>query len=417
MRVVLPGEAEYDGLRRPEVPRFDEVRPAAILRCGGVSDVVAALSYARDAGLPVAVRAGGHCFAGRSSTQGALLDVRPIVGVRVIGGRARIGAATRLGEVYRELGAFGLTVPAGCGPTVAIAGLTLGGGLGILGRRYGLTCDSLRTATVVLASGEVVTCSADRDTDLFWALRGGGAPGVVTELVFDTVPAPESWGFLMRFPADGAAAVLEGWQRYAPDAPPELAASAVLSTSSDPAVPVAVTVFGAVLGGDGLLDDLEAALVVRPVEQSRQRGSLMRVKEWLSRAEPHLGPWPDLPYLRSEFFRSAVPAADLVSLLAADRRPGEARELDFSPWSGAYNRVAADATAFPHRDARFLLKQSATAPDGWLERSYALTHPHGTGGAYPNFPEAQLPDRAYHLGNVDRLRGIREHYDPEGIFR
>jgi hypothetical protein len=117
-----------------------------------------------------------------------------------------------------------------------------------------------------------------------------------------------------------------------------------------------------------------------------------------------------------------VPAAELIARLVADRRPGEERELDFSPWGGAYNRVPADATAFPHRDARFLLKQTATVaagdqPGGWLDESYALSHPFGTGGAYPNFPEPGLGDEAYYLGNTGRRQHIRASHDPAAVFR
>ena len=119
--------------------------------------------------------------------------------------------------------------------------------------------------------------------------------------------------------------------------------------------------------------------------------------------------------------RAACPAAALIDLLTADRRPGEQRELDFNPWGGAYNRVPATATAFPHRDARFLLKQTAgvathDGPGGWLDASWALTHPFGTGGAYPNFPEPGLPDETFHLGNTGRLHRIRASYDPAAVF-
>src|SRR5687767_12286297 len=135
------------------LPRFAGIRPAAVRSCATPADVVAAL---RDNDLPVAVRGGGHCFAGRSSTTGLVIDVGPMAGVEVDGDRAVVGAGTRLAEVYDTLAAHGRTIPAGCGPTVGIAGLTLGGGLGILGRRHGLTCDSLLAATLVLADGRVV---------------------------------------------------------------------------------------------------------------------------------------------------------------------------------------------------------------------------------------------------------------------
>jgi FAD/FMN-containing dehydrogenase len=241
--------------------------------------------------------------------------------------------------------------------------------------------------------------------------------------VLATLPEPESTGFLYRFPPGSAAEVLAAWQRHAPAAPETLAASLVLSTAADHARPPAVTVFGAT-GDVGPLEDLLAAIGVAPAEGTRRPGRLRAVKAWLAGVDPHDGPEPagGHTYLRSEYFRSPVPAEDLVARLGADRRPGESRELDFSPWGGAYCRVPVEATAFPHRDAAFLLKHAATvdprtAPGNlWLDESFAITRPHGTGGTYPNFPEPDLADTAYFLSNVDRVRAVRAHYDPEGLF-
>ena len=164
---------------RPPIPLLEHLRPQAIARCRSAADVAEALAHARRHGLAVAARSGGHCFGGRSSTEGLLVDVGPMNGVTVGDGVATIGAGARLGEVYDALDAHGLTIAGGCGPTVGIAGLTLGGGLGILGRTYGLTCDQLLGAEVVLADGRVLEVS---DGDLLWALRGagGGRFGVVT---------------------------------------------------------------------------------------------------------------------------------------------------------------------------------------------------------------------------------------------
>ena len=423
-RYVVPGTPEYDELRRPEIPRFAATRPAAVAPCATPAEVAGAIAHARARGLPVAVRGGGHDFAGRSSTTGGvLIDVRPMAGIAVAGDRAVIGAGARLGDVYDALFAHGRTIPAGCGPTVGIAGLTLHGGLGILGRTYGLTCDSLRAATIVLADGRTLESDEQREPDLFWALRGGGAPGVVTALTFATVPAPGSTAFRLGFPAGSGADVLEAWQRFAPAADDAVAASLVLSTSSDLGYPPAVTVFGAVIGEAGPLDDLAGKLEVRPESDDRWPGSHRDTKLRLAGTDPHDGPVPadGFTYLRSEYFRSTVPAAGLVAALSAERRPGEFRELDFSPWGGAYNRVPAAATAFPHRDATFLLKHSATvppeaAPSPWLESSFAITHPYGTGGVYPNFPEPGLPDTAYYGLNTDRLRAVHRAYDPDGHF-
>ncbi|MEU8238371.1 FAD-binding oxidoreductase [Actinoplanes missouriensis] len=396
------------------LPRFAGIRPAAVLPCATPADVIAALGEARASSHAVAVRGGGHCFAGRSTGAGIVVDTSPMAGVEVDGDRAVIGAGTRLAEVYDDLAAHGRTIPAGCGPTVGLAGLTLGGGLGILGRRYGLTCDSLLAARLVLADGRVI----EAGEDLLWMLRGGGAPGVVCSLTFRTVPAPDSTAFRMSFPAAAAVDVLDAWQRALPSLDDATAPSLIVAAPADPALPLEVTVAGAA-PSSAAVDDLIRRLGVVPVSDDRHSGTHRAVKSWLAGEDiaddRHA-------YLHSEYFHSPIPAAGVITRLIDDRRPGEERELDFTPWGGAYNAVPPDATAFPHRDARFLLKQTAMLPPGrnpghWLDDSHAFLRPFGTGGAYPNFPEPGLPGEAYHLGNSARLRELRSAYDPGAVFR
>src|SRR5262249_32946227 len=161
------GARDYDSARKPAIARFHHVHPAAIVRCHTPGDVAAALAFAQMTGVPTATRSGGHCFAGRSSSEGIVIDVTPMNGVSLSDGIATIGAGARLGAVYDSLNAHELTIAAGSCPSVGIAGLTLGGGLGILGRKYGLTSDQLLGAQVVLADGRVIDCDDDHDRDLF----------------------------------------------------------------------------------------------------------------------------------------------------------------------------------------------------------------------------------------------------------
>ena len=406
--VLTPESAGYESARKPAIARFHDVRPQAVVRCRAAEDVTEALAFAGD--LPVAARSGGHCFAGRSTTTGMVIDVGPLDSVSVSDGVATIGAGAKLGAVYDALLVHGVTIAAGCGPEVGIAGLTLGGGLGIMGRRHGLTSDQLVSAEVALADGRVVVCDEQHEPDLFWALRGagGGHFGIVTEFSFRTVPAPEATVFDLRW--DHATTDLaQAWQAWAPDAPDDLAASLLISAGPDPAEPPVVKVFGAMLGTRA---ETEAVLGhLDPASAELFHGSHREVKRHLAGAgEPEEGH----PYSRSEFFRQSLPPEAIAALIEhfeADRRPGEARELDFSPWGGAYNRVPAHATAFVHRDARFLLKHAAVLepgvqPSGWLDRSWEIVHPWGTGGVYPNFPEPGLPDSAYWGANTDRLRRV-----------
>lgn len=446
-RVVLAGSPDYDSLRKPQIARFDAVRPQALVLCHTAEDVAEALSFARRYGLQVAPRSGGHCFAGHSSTEGILIDVTPMRSVSLSNGLVTIGAGARLDDVYDALLEHGLTIPAGCGPSVGIAGLTFGGGLGILGRTYGLTCDHLVVARIVLADGRIITCDERHDEELFWALRGAGARnfGVVTSLVFRPISAPSTTAFHVLWPISHAAAVISAWQSWAPVAPDGLAASLLMTAGGDPDQPPVLKVFGAMLGTEAetlaLLDGLTAQAGVEPVsvfcktmphrETKRYLASLGSADQPDKRLAEQVRE-PGHSYSKSEFFRQVLPEetiAALVEHFTKDRGGGQSRELDFTPWGGAYNRVREDATAFVHRNEHFLLKHAvvvdaqATAAERqaaqqWLTRSWALPRPWGSGRVYQNFPDPDLEDwaDAYYGRNRDRLVGVKRKYDPHGFF-
>jgi FAD/FMN-containing dehydrogenase len=447
--VILPDSAAFEEARKPAFGQYAEIRPTAIVRCTTPADVAEAIAGAREAGLPIAVRSGGHCLAGCSTTRGLVIDLSALDSVELQDSVAAIGAGATLGAIYGRLEGETRTVAAGSCPTVGIAGLTLGGGLGILGRTYGLTCDQLLEAEVVLADGRVVVCDAERCNDLFWALRGAGAGrfGVVTRLVFRTVPAPELTCFRLEWPLGAANAVLEAWQAWAPAAPNELAASLLLNTLSDLDRQPTVTLFGASLGTKsetaGLVDELAARAGADPVSSSLEQLPFADARRFLAEQAPGLElpgtasddepGQPDVAFNKSEFFRDLFPGDAIEALtqhFAADRVHGQARELDFTPWGGAYNTVQPQATAFVHRKERFLLKHavildaaaSSSARDEartWLMRSWALAHRYGSGGVFPNFADPDLDAwaRAYHLGNRGRLLQIKAKYDPENVFR
>jgi FAD/FMN-containing dehydrogenase len=421
-QLLTPGSPDYDAARRPENPAYADVRPQLVLRCASEADVARGLALARDTGLPVVPRGGGHCFAGRSSTEGLLLDLSLMSSVEVVDGVARIGAGARLGAVYADLHRASRTLPAGCGETVGIAGLTLGGGIGLLGRRYGLTCDRLVAARVALADGRIVECDPERESDLFWALRGagGGQFGVVTLLTFETVPEPVMTRFELRWGPDPAADLVAAWQRWAPDANEELTAN--LTLAAEPGRDLEVIVFGAsMLDEDatrGLLDEL--SLVATPTRADVRAG--LPYSE-LKRTFAELDPREDTETrirIRSELFTEPLRAATIGSLLDAvqDRRTGEPRHLTFLALGGAYDRVAADGTAFAHRGARFNLEHAGLVSGSWVDRSWQIAHADGSGGVYANFPDLGLPDgpAAYHRTNLDRLARIKRAYDPDRLF-
>jgi FAD/FMN-containing dehydrogenase len=423
--LLRPGDDGFEDARRLWSARWDDVRPQVVARCSGPADVIEALRLAAAEGLPVAVRSGGHDFAGRSATTGVLVDVTPMADVAPSPDRARVrvGAGARLGAVYDALAPTGRTVTAGCGPSVGVSGLALGGGLGVLGRAEGLLCDTLLSAEVVLADGRVVTCDAARHPDLLWALRGAGAAriGVVCALELATVPAPELTRFRFAWAAEHAAALLGIWQDLAPDAPRELAVSLILDVPAEAPAPAEATVFGVHAGTPGAAEALLAPLlaVAPPDVAEMAHAPHHETKAALGAGDAQRPRVQDL--VRSECFERSIPphgAVALVEHLVGGRADGQARQLDFGPLGGAYADPAPGATAYPHRAARFMLKHAATvaagAPAGaaqaWADRSFALAHPWGTGGVYPNFPEPGLPDEAYWGANVPQLRRAQAAY-------
>jgi FAD/FMN-containing dehydrogenase len=357
--------------------------------------------------------------------------------VSLSGDVATIGAGTRLGELYAALGRHGRTVAAGCGDTVGISGLALGGGIGILGRRYGLTSDQVLAAQLVLADGRVVECDDERDAELFWALRGagGGNFGVVTSLVLRTVQAPAATAFAVTWPNADVVAVVAAWQAWGSTGPDELAASLVVHVEGGVDAPTP-TVFGAMHGVESdaaqLLDALAVRVGTDPDAASFTYAPFQDAKRELARLGARRQRTnPAYPLSKSEFFGQPLPAGAVMELVVqlGQAAPGDYRELDFSPLLGAYDRTPPDATAYVHRHADFLLKHAATvdadAPaaaaeeaQSCLARSWNTTHSWGSGHAYQNFPDPDLTDwpQAYYGANLARLRRVKHRYDPNGFF-
>ncbi|HET8617696.1 MAG TPA: FAD-binding oxidoreductase [Acidimicrobiales bacterium] len=445
--VVRPGSTAYERRYRGFNARYHDLRPRAMVACASPEDVSETLSFLAAQRLPHAVRSGGHCFAGRSSTSGVVVDVAPLRAVSVSAGVATVGAGAPLGDVYEALQRHDVTIPGGTCPLVGIAGLVLGGGLGILGRTHGTTSDHLVAAQVVLADGRIVDCDEGRHEDLFWALRGAGAGnfGVVTSFAFRTVPAPEVTNFHATWSFSHAAAAVTAWQEWAPTGPAQLAASLKVTDAGEADRSPSVDVYGALLGHESDAAELLDQLVVRigsdPASVSSRLMSYPETRRFWAQlgvdvtgpgADPQQPPPSPYQFAKSEFFRRPLPAEAVGALVAAfsdARAAGQARELDFMPWGGAYNRVRPDATAFVHRQELFQLKHAAVVePDAsaeqkraahdWVVRSWGSVHPWGSGRVFQNFADPELADGpgAYYGTNRDRLLTIKARYDPASVF-
>jgi FAD/FMN-containing dehydrogenase len=417
-RLLRPGDHDFETAKRGFNPLFDRRNPVAVARCATPGDVQACVTAAAGH-VPMAPRSGGHSYAGYSTPDGGfVIDVGALSTVAVQGDQVAIGAGARLRDVYAVLGKAGRCLPAGTCPTVGIAGLTLGGGIGVLTRKYGLTCDHLVSAEVVTADGAVRVASSSSETDLFWALRGGGGGnfGIVTELTFTTVPAPDVTAFALRFPAGAANEVLDAWQRWMAGAPPELWSALVLSGGS----PVHCRVDGCHVGTESelgaLLDTFVTRIGVTPTSRTTRRLDYLGAMNYFAGGDERrsfVG--------ASRLIASPVDAAKLTATMDGRLET----DLLIDSLGGAVAGLGRRDTAFWHRDALATVQVYASvttlAPDQ-ATRSVndvvAELAAAGATGAYVNYIDPALPDwmNAYYGDNAGRLREIARTYDPDNAF-
>ncbi len=454
-QLVLPAAPSYPTNAELYNEKFDGASPAAIAYCRTASDVQRCVGFARAHGVPMAARSGGHSYGGYSSGPGLVIDVTQIDAVVVGGaGTATVGAGARLIDVYSTLGGSGVLLPGGSCPTVGIAGLTLGGGIGVFGRKYGLTCDNLKAMEMVTADAEVVTADAGDHTDLLWASKGGGGGnfGVVTSFTFDVHPIPDIALFTLEFPWGAAADVLGAWQHWMPSQPPELWSNCQLlsSGSAGGSQPLDLRVTGVMAGTastlTGLLQPLINSVGTSPTYQFVGPESYLRamlIEAGCSDSSvaachlPSQNPAGTLSRAafaaKSNFIESAMPSAGLQAVVEAvaaldQTQPGSGGGMVFDSYGGVINDVDPAATAFVHRHALACIEYSvswgAGAPaavmaeaDSWLQSAQGQLAPYSR-GAYQNYIDPTLADwkQAYYGANLPRLVEVKRAYDPDDIF-
>ncbi|MFI1566066.1 FAD-binding oxidoreductase [Streptomyces sp. NPDC020490] len=448
--LVRPGEARWTTAHQLYNTRFDGLKPAAVAYVAHADDIRTTLAYARSHGVRVAIRNGGHSYAGWSSGNGRLIvDVSKLSGVRASGGEAVVGAGAKLIDVYRALAAKGATIPAGSCPTVGVSGLVLGGGHGVVSRAYGLTCDSLTGATLITADGRQLTADAQENKDLFWALRGAGNGnfGVVTELRFRTHPAPQAVTGYLTWPWAKAAAVVAAWQEWGPGQPDEIWSSLHLANSpgGTPAVSVAAFSLGTYGELQNAVDRLAdrvggpasgVSLHRRGYEESMELYA--GCSSFSTQAQCHLpGPTPgrdprgalkrETYAARSDFFDRSLSSAGVRTLLAQlTSVRGGSGSIALTALGGAVNRVSPTATAFVHRRSRMLAQYiaswpasgSGTTARAWLASAHDAMKPYASGAAYQNYTDPALTNwrQAYYGDAVTRLTQLKKQYDPNRFF-
>ena len=427
---------------------YDTTVPAAVVRCASAADVALALTFARRNRLPVTPRSGGHGYTGDSTCTGLVIDVGPLASITVEAGAgtATVGAGATLVDVYDQLSSQGVCIPSGTCPTIGIAGITQGGGIGVVDRAYGLTCDRLVSADVVLADGRLVTCDAATHADLFWALRGGGGGnfGIVTSLTFATFATADLTSFAAIFAWSDAAAVFAAWQAW-PQSLPDTAWSAlVLGTGSAAAGHPSVEVSGWFIGSpDAFAPTWSAFLAATgaaPLSQAVQavtfRDAMLASCGSRSVSECHLGSETvdgsiaRTPFVASsDFFDAALPPAGVQAMLDAVTAQQGQRSLIviLDLMGGAIARVAPDATAFVHRAALFSAQyylpgvpsDKVAAARAAATGLRAAMRPWSSGEAYQNYLDPELANwqQAYYGANWTRLTQVKAAYDPSQLFR
>lgn len=434
--LIRPGDATYDEARRLYIRRFDRIRPAGIAYCAAPEDVQECVRFARRTGTPLAIRSGGHGYAGWSTGTGLVVDVSPLDAVRAGGGRAMVGAGARLADVHDRLAEAGVGIPTGSCPSVGIGGQTLGGGLGVVARKYGLTCDVMESVRVVTMDGRLLDCDEGHDRDLYWACRGGGGGnlGVAVEFTFRTHPAQDVTIFFYRWPWASGTRVVAAWQDWITGLPDELWSTLHLDGPDG-----GVEVGGLLLGGPADCTALVERLVSRTGEPAgrflrqttyRHAMDVMGGCSAYTQAQCHRqgtlpGHTPEGSLEREDFVAKShmvgtpLPAAGIEELLGGfGAAPGRSVLLD--SLGGAVGRIPPDATAFPHRSARFSVQYLAPPGDlPWLRGLHAAMGRYAGTTAYVNYIDPELPDwrRAYYGANAERLHKVKAAYDPEGLFR
>ncbi len=434
--VLQEGDSEYEEARRIWNATIDR-RPSVIVRCAGVADVRRAVGFARDNGLLLAVRGGGHNIAGSAVCDGGLtIDLSRMRSVRIdpFARRAYVEPGATLGDFDHEAQAFGLATPLGINSTTGVAGLTLGGGFGWLSRKFGMSVDNLCAADVVTADGELVRADATHAEDLFWAIRGGGGNfGVVTMFEFALHRVgPEIYGGLFVLPIEAAPEALRKYSAATDAMPDELSVWAVMRLAPPlPFLPAEVhgkpvIAFAVCYTGPLEAGARETQIVRGFGEPCGERLGPMPYASWQKAFDPLLAPGAR-NYWKSHNFAELPQGLIDAAMDAIARLPSPQCEIFFGQIGGATCRVAREATAYSSRDAKYVMNVHARWDDPredarcieWARGYFEASAAFALGSVYVNFLTQDESERvrAAYGPNYERLVAAKTRYDPDNVFR
>ena len=434
-RVVTPSDDDYDQERRVWNGMIDR-RPSLIVKCQGTADVIAALDYALDSDSSFTVRGGGHSVAGRAvADDSVLIDLSPMQAVSVDPGKrtARVGAGATWGVVDHETQAFGLAVTGGVDSRTGVAGLTLGGGVGYLARPYGLTVDHLRSAEVVLGDGRSVLADERQNSDLFWALRGGGGNfGIVTSFEYElNEVGPEVMTVQAFHRLDDASDALGSYRDFMLEASDQVGCYALM-INTPPVEPFPKELWGstilAVVGCHvGPLD--EARRELSPLaEQGDPVLSVVDTMPYATLQSSFDAGAPDggRYYWKAQYLEDLSDHAITQIVEHTDKLPGPFSNVFLEAMGGAVARVDPDETAFPHRSHPFNFGISSgwenaeddDAAIGWTRDLHEAMAAYAVDGVYSNYVDRDESDRveAAYGRNLERLQEVKAEYDPDNVF-
>jgi FAD/FMN-containing dehydrogenase len=432
--VIAPGDRDYDEARKVFNGMIDK-RPAVIARCASTDDVAAAVDLARDEGLVVAVRSGGHSVAGMSiCDDGILIDLSPMKEIKVDpdGRTARAGGGVLWGEYDAATQEHNLHTPGGRVTTTGVGGFTTGGGYGWTSSKHGLTSDNLISAEVVTADGEVVTASADENPDLFWGIKGGACNfGVVTNFEFRLLPlGPTIFGGLAAWPIDQAPEVIRAWRDYVDNAPDELSTGMVILTAP-PEDFVPEEVQGTpILGLAGMYvgDPAEGEAAFQPLKDLNPALDLIGPMPYTAfQALLDPGNQPGFRnYWRGEYLTSLSDEAIDTYVEGAREPLTPFNQIIIFRIGQAVKAVGEDESAFSHREADYMVHPIAMWEDpadderliGWVRQFSEALQPFKTGGVYLNFTgDSDKVRDAFGEDKYEKLVALKDKYDPENLFQ